>query len=235
MTGGGKAGGMGERADRGRRGALWTAAILAATLGWIGGASHGQEGRPVARLSFTKVLKGSSPEYMSLTVDVDGAGTYDGRSLADPASPHPLQISRTTTQHLFSLAQSLGNFRAIDLESRHKVADLGRKTFVYESGGETNRVEFNYTENRAAQELTAEFEKIATVEQHITQLDYAIKYDPLSLPEQLRQIQIELSQHELVEVALLAPTLEKITTNSRFLHLAQSRAQAILERIRDQN
>jgi len=172
---------------------------------------------------------------MSLTVDSDGAATYDGRAMADPPSPRPLQISQSTTAHLFSLAESLGNFRGSQLESRHKVADLGKKTLTYEGRGETNRVEFNYTENHTAQQLVEEFEKISNVEQHIAQLEYAIKYDPLGLPEQLRQIQIELNQHALIEADLLTPTLQKITSNSHFLHLAQSRAQDILGRIHEQN
>ncbi len=35
-----------------------------------------------ARLGYTRVLKGSSPEYIGLTVNEDGTGTYDGRELA---------------------------------------------------------------------------------------------------------------------------------------------------------
>ncbi|MGD1154595.1 MAG: hypothetical protein ABSA41_02080 [Terriglobia bacterium] len=194
-----------------------------------------QDSRPIARLAFTKSLKGSVPEYVALSVDANSQGTYDGRKLADAPSPRPLQISPATTQRLFSLAESLGYFRSLTLESRHKVANLGQKTLTYEAGGQVSRVQFNYTENRTAQQLTDLFERISNVEEHIAQLDYAIKYDPLSLPQQLRQIQIELDEHSLLETELLVPTLEKIVSNPRFLHLAQSRAQEILKRIQENN
>lgn len=197
--------------------------------------AQAQVSRPVARLTFTKSLKGSAPEYVALRVDANGQGTYEGRKLADASSPRPLQISPATTQRLFSLAESLGYFRSLTLESRHKVADLGQKTLTYEAGGQVSRVQFNYTENRTAQQLTELFERIGNVEDHIGQLDYAIKYDPLSLPQQLRQIQIELDEHNLVETELLVPTLEKIASNPRLLHLAQSRAQEILKRIQENN
>jgi len=214
---------------------LCGAATILALTAAAGSSAQAQEAQPAARLSFTKVLKGSVPEYVSLTVDADGQATYDGRQLADAPSPRTLRISAGTTTRLFSLAESLGYFRSLNLESRHKVADLGRKTLTYEANGATGRVEYNYTENRTAQELTEQFEKIANVEEHISQLEYATKYDPLSLPGQLRQIQVELNEHALLETALLVPTLEKIASNSRFLHLAQSRAQDILDRVREEH
>jgi hypothetical protein len=194
-----------------------------------------QSSTPIPRLTFTKSLRGSLPEYMALRVDTNGNATYEGRQLAEAPNPRGLEISRPTTQRLFSMASSLGYFNSLNLESRHKVANLGLKTFTYEAGGEVSRVEFNYTENHTAQQLTELFEQIAGVEQHIAQLDYASKYDPLSLPQQLRQIQIELNGHGLLETGLLVPTLEKIAGNPRLLHLAQSRAQEILKRIRETN
>jgi hypothetical protein len=195
-------------------------------------ATPAQVSASAPRLTFTKVLKGSYPEYMAFTVEASGKATYDGRKLTEPASPRPLQISAGTTQRIFSLAESLGYFRSLRLESNRKVANMGDKTLTYESNGQVNRVQYNYTENRTAQELTDLFEKISGVEEHITQLEYAIKYDHLSVANQLRTIQIELDQNGLLETELLVPTLEKIANNPRLLHLAQVRAQDILKRIR---
>jgi hypothetical protein len=214
--------------------------FFALAVGILGLAScvrgvRAQDSGPVRRLAFTRSLKGSLPEYLALSVDADGHGTYEGRKLSDAPSPRPLQISPATTQRLFSLAESLGYFRSLSLESRHKVANLGQKTLTYEAGGQVSRVQFNYAENHTAQQLVDLFERIGNVEDHIAQLEYAIKYDPLSLPQQLRQIQVELYEHNLLETQLLVPTLEKIASNPRLLHLAQSRAQEILERIHENN
>ena len=187
---------------------------------------------PVPRLTFTKTLKGSSPEYMALSIDAKGKGTYDSRKLDDPPAPRPLQISEGTTARIFSLAESLNDFRSLDLNSHHKVANMGLKTLTYEAGKDINKVQYNYTENRTAQQLTELFEKIGNVEEQITQLEYEMKYDHLSLPEALRQIQDGLDDHNYAEAALMIPTLEKISSNPHFLHLAQSRAQEIMQRIR---
>lgn len=186
-----------------------------------------------AKLSYTRVLKGSVPEYLSVVVNSSGTGTYDGRKLDEPPSPRPLKLSPATTDRLFELAADLNNFKDVSLESRHKVADLGLKTLTYENGGEKNQVRFNYTVRREAQALTDLFEKIASVEEHIKTLEYAIKYDPLGLPRELLQIQIELQEKALVDPELMVPSLRQIASNPRFLHLAQVRAQNILKAVTD--
>jgi len=168
---------------------------------------------------------------MALSIDANGKGTYDSRKLEDPPAPRPLQISAGTTAQIFSLAQSLNYFHSLDLDSHRKVANMGLKTLTYEAGKEINKVQYNYTENRTGQQLTDMLEKIGNVEERIAQLEYAIKYDHLSLPETLSQIQEGLDDHNFVEATLMTPTLEKISTNPRYMHLAQSRAQEIMQRI----
>lgn len=187
----------------------------------------------LARLTFTKLLKGSSPEYMAIVFDSNGLGTYEGRKLDDPPDPRPLRLSPATTRRLFELAASLNHFKSIDLESHKKVANLGWKTFTYEEGDERNRAEFNYTLRREAQQMTDLFERIASVEQHIVVLEYAIKYDHLSLPRELLQIKIDLDSKALADAELMVPALEQIARNPKFLRLAQVRAQNILERLRN--
>lgn len=194
-----------------------------------------QEASSPAKLTFTKVLKGSVPEYLAVTVDSSGSGTYEGRKLDEPPSPRSLKLSPATTQRLFELSGLLNNFQSTDLESHKKVANLGLKTLIYEAGGHTNRAEFNYTLRREAQELADLFEKVASVEQHIMVLEHAIKYDHLSLPKELLRIQIDLDKKALADPELLVPTLEQIARNPRFLHLAQVRAQNILQRLHSSN
>ena len=75
-----------------------------------------------------------SPEYLALSIDANGEGTYDSHKLEDPPAPRPMQISAGTTAQIFSLAQSLNNFRSLDLDSHHKVANMGLKTLTYEAG-----------------------------------------------------------------------------------------------------
>jgi len=206
-------------------------AILALTPGACNLLAQGSPSLP--RLTFTKTLKGSSPEYLELNIDTSGKGTYDSRKLDDPPEPRPLQISSSTVAQIFSLAESLGNFRSIDLNSRHKVANMGLKTLIYQSGSQVNKVQYNYTEIRSAQQLTELCEKIGNVLERISELEYAMKYDPLGLPQILRQIEEGLDENEFVDADLMFPALRKISANSRYMHLAQTRAQEIMQRVQE--
>jgi hypothetical protein len=185
------------------------------------------------RITFTKLLKGSTPEYVAMSIDANGQGTYDSWNVEGSPNPRPIQISAGTTSQIFSLAKSLDNFRSLSLDSRHKVANMGLKTLTYEAGREINKVQYNYTENHTAQQLTETLEKIADVEERIAQLQFAMKYDRLGLPQILRQIQEGMDEHAFVEAVLMIPTLERISTNPHFMHLAQSRAQEIMQRIQE--
>lgn len=187
------------------------------------------------RITYSKVLHGSTPEYFSITVDRHGHATYEAGNLNEPNSPRNLQLRDVTTQKVFDLAGALNNFDAVELESYKKVANLGRKTLAYDDGSQKHQAAFNFTTRREAQELLDIFEKISAVAQHIATLEHSIQFDRLRLPEQLRQIQRDLDRRALAEPELMEPTLRKIVKNPRFLHLAQSRAQNILGRLQNQN
>jgi hypothetical protein len=184
-----------------------------------------------AKLTYSRMFKGSTPEYLLITVDSKGSGTFEGRKLDEAQSPRPFQLSEGTTERIFALAGQLHNFQSVDLESHKKVANMGQKTFTYQQSKDVNRVVFNYTENRIARELVDVFEAVGTVEEHIAALEFEMKYDPLGLSQELLQIQIELNNKSLADPEMLLPTLERIARSSRFLHLAQVRAQQIIERV----
>jgi hypothetical protein len=209
-------------------------ASVAASLLFSPALPAAQAGNSLPRLTYTKIMKGSVPEYIRLTVDSTGAGTFDGHQLSEAPNPRSLQLSPAVTRRLFDLANQLDDFRSIQLESRKKVANLGEKTFTYQKGARTTSVEFNYTENRAAEELTNLFEGIASVEEHIAGLEYSARFDPLGLPHQLHLAATDLHEHNLIDPQLMAPILKKIVGNNRYLHIAQVQAQDILQRIQDQ-
>lgn len=171
------------------------------------------------------------PEYEKISVSADGAGIYDGHKLNGPSAPRGFKLSARVVQKLFSLAATLNNFQSCSLESHKHVANLGLKTFEYTADGRQYRCEFNYSTNRTAQELSDLLESLGAVERHIIALDYAMKYDHLGLPKELTLIQIDLNNKALVDPQLMVGALEKIAKDPRYLHLAQVRAEDILQEI----
>jgi len=191
------------------------------------------EGATVPALTYTKTMKGSVPAYEKVVVRSDGTGEYDSQSASESLLTRGLRLSPAVTHKLFSLAARLHDFKGVELESHKRVANLGLKTFRYQDGSEMNEVQFNYSLNHTAQELTDLFESVASVERHIVALDYAMRYDPLGLPRQLELIQADLDNKALVDPQLMAATLNRIIANPRYMHLAQMRAEDILQQIQD--
>lgn len=207
--------------------------LAGAVLLWTASAFCAGQGASLPQLTYTKLMKGSVPSYEKIAVRSDGAGSYASRSPSGPSRPLSFHLTRGVTEKLFALAAKLHDFEGVQIESHKRVADLGLKTFRYEGEGHVSQVQFNYSLNRPAQDLTDMFESIGAVERHILALEYSMRYDPLGLPKQLDLIQVDLDNKALLDPELLTPTLRRITRNPRYLHLAQARAHDIIQQIQD--
>lgn len=188
----------------------------------------------LATLSFSKVFPRSDPEYISITVKETGEATIDQRRLDEPAHPDPVTLSRETTDRLFALAAQLDYFRGHpQWEPRQRIAAMGQKTFVYQKGGERNDVTFNYSLLPDVQRLTELFEGVSRTWYYRERIARALVYDRLALLDIMRSLEYEFNRGHLAEPVLLLPLLRQIVSDSRILHLAQMKAQRLLERIGD--
>ena len=184
-----------------------------------------------AVLRFTKIFPGSFPDYMDVTVGEDGAAVYRGRPEED-AEVQEFQLSDDVTRRLFSLAAALNYFQGVGLESRHKVAFMGDKTFVYSKGGRESRISFNYTEDSTARELQELFEAIGRGRSYHEQLESRLRYDRLGIIEVMRAFERDFNAGKLADVQQFAPILERIANDPSLARLARSRAADLLRRVR---
>src|ERR1017187_9004847 len=107
-----------------------------------------------AKLTFRRVFKSSSPEFIEIVVSEDAhPATYDIRQLDEDPSTLPFEISAGLRTHMFELAAQLNHFQGQDLDVHRKIANLGEKTFRWEKGASAHEVKFNYTLNSAAAQL----------------------------------------------------------------------------------
>jgi hypothetical protein len=184
-----------------------------------------------AVLRFTKVFPGSAPDYVEVTVDETGASTYRGRPDED-AEQQRFQLSPELTRRLFSLAAALNFFQGVEVESPHKVAFMGEKTFAYVKEGRESRVRFNYTENPAALELQERFEAVGRGRYYYEQLESRLRYDRLGIIEVMRNFERDFNAGKLADVQQFAPLLEQIANDPSLARLARSRAADLLRRVR---
>lgn len=188
-----------------------------------------------ASITFRKIFKASYPEFAEIKVDEDGTGTWDIRQLDEAASLHSMRIGKPLTQKIFDLASDLHDFHDIDLDVHRQVANLGQKSFRYEKGTENYSVEFNYTLNNSANQLSAIFEGLEREELDLSDMGRTMQYDHLGANDVMVRVQKDIQNKLLPEPDALLPLLEQIGSDEDLLDITRQRARAIAEQIRSSN
>jgi hypothetical protein len=181
------------------------------------------------QLFYSKLFKGSVPEYVAITVDRDGQATYQEAKEDD--NPIKIQLDRASVQEMFDLTQKLDRFQH-PLESGLKIANLGLKTFRFDDGAEHHEIQFNYSQDLSAQALLDLFERITETEQHFANLDRTAHFEKLGVNDVLLQMQVTMEHNRLVAPEQFLPLLDRIAKNESYLHISRERAAAIADDIR---
>jgi hypothetical protein len=186
-----------------------------------------------AKLSYRRIFKSSSPEFIEIIVhdDTDGA-TFEIRQFDEDPGATPFEVSAPLREKMFGLAAELKNFQGQDLDVHRRIANLGEKTFRWEKGAEIHETKFNYTLNTAATQLMQIFEGLARQQELVTLLERRMKYDRLGINDALLQFETDLNHKLLPEPQRALPTLDQIASDSRFVEIGRQRARALAERIR---
>lgn len=185
-----------------------------------------------ATITYRRVFKGSSPEFIEIKIGEDGTATYDIRQLSDAADTETFHVGDAVRTKVFELAGELHNFEGLDLDVHRRIADLGQKTFRYENKGEAHETHYNYTLNRPASQLALIFEGLFLQQRDLMDLEQKLKYDRLGVNDALRQFETDLAQQALPEPDQLLPVLDRINADTRVVEVARQRARALAERIR---
>lgn len=183
--------------------------------------------------TYRRVFKSSSPEFIEIRIEQNSAtATYEIRQLDEDPGAVPFEVGPALRGRIFQLVSDLRYFKGLDLDVHRKIAYLGEKTFRWESGGEANQVQFNYTLNTSATQLLQICEGLARQEELIELLQRRIKYDRLGVNDALLQFETDLNKGELPEPERALPLLEQISNDSRFVEIARQRSRALAERLR---
>ena len=187
---------------------------------------------PGATITYRRVFKSSTPEFIEIKISDQGKSTYDIRQLDDDADPQPFEVGSAVQKRIFDLAAELKYFAIADLDIQKKIANLGQKTFRYENGAEVHETSFNYTLNPSATQLMQIFEGLARQQQDLVLLQRQAKFDRLGVNDALMQFESDMDHRLLPEPERLLPVLDQIAADSHFVEIARSRARALAERIR---
>jgi hypothetical protein len=188
-----------------------------------------------AKLTFRRVFKGSTPEFIEISVlENSDTASYEIRQLDEDPGSLPFQVSAAWRTKMFDLATQLKHFEGQDLDVHRRIANLGEKTFRWESGSEVHEAKFNYTLNAAASQLLQIFEGLARQQEHVDLITRRMKYDRLGINDALLQLESDLNRSLVPEPQRVLPMLDQIAGDSRFVDIARQRARSLAERIRHQ-
>src|ERR1700733_4919736 len=214
-------------------GLSWLTEPSAGATSVFAGSGYAATPAESAKLTFKRVFKSSSPEFIEIVVPEDGRpATYDIRQLDEDPSALPFEISAGLRAHMFELAAQLNHFQGQDLDVHRKIANLGEKTFRWQKGEDVHEVKFNYTLNSAAAQLLQIFEGLARQQEHVMLLTRRMRYDRLGINDALLQFETDLNHKLLPEPQCALPMLDEIGNDSRFVDIARQRARTLAERIR---
>ena len=198
--------------------------------------AHSAAAPPAAKLTFRRVFKGSSPEFIEISVREDSdAASYEIRQLDEDAGASPFEVSAGLRAKMFNLAVQLKHFQGQDLDVHRKIAYLGEKTFRWESATEVHETKFNYTLNPAATQLLQFFEGLARQQEYANLISRRMRYDRLGINDALLQFESDFNRSLLPEPQRLLPMLEQIAGDPKFVDIARQRARSLAERIRHQS
>jgi len=202
--------------------------LAALALAPLGQAAPGN-----ATITYRRVFKGSTPEFIEIRVAEPGKSTFDIRQLEEDSAAETFEVGPPVRKKIFELAADLKNFAIADLDIQKRIANLGQKTFRYERGSEVHETTFNYTLNTSANQLMQIFEGLARQQSDLVLLERRVKYDRLGVNDALRQFESDMDHRLLPEPERLLAVLDQIGADSHFVEIARTRARALAERIRN--
>ena len=185
-----------------------------------------------ATITFRKIFKSSYPEFVEIKVNESGSGTYDIRQLNDDPSPQPMEVEPSLAQRIFGLAAKLRYFDGVELEMHRRIANLGQKTFQYQEGAKTHAVSFNYTVDPNASQLLDIFESLSRQQSDLSELQHAMRYDPLGVNDMLIQIRNDYDQNLLIEPQKFLASLDQLAADQHYINIAREKASDLAKRIR---
>ena len=185
-----------------------------------------------ATITYRRVFKGSTPEFIEIKINDRGKATFEIRQLDDDPDPEPFEVGPTVQNKVFDLAADLKHFAIPSLDIQKKIANLGEKTFRYENGADVHETSFNYTLNPSATQLMQIFEGLAKQQQDLVLLQRSAKYDRLGVNDALMQFEADMDHKTLPEPERFLAILDQIAADSHFIDIARSRARSLAQRIR---
>lgn len=187
-----------------------------------------------ATVTFTLDFPGSDPDHYSLSAQSDGRGHYECSAKISEASDEresyetDFTFSEATRARIFDLAAQAHYFSGKIDSGKRNLANTGAKKLSYKDGQRDFTASYNYSSVLPAQQLTTLFQSVSATLEFGRRLAHYHRYQKLALDEELKRMENQARQGDLVELQAVKPVLQEIYDDSSVINIVRARAQRIL-------
>jgi hypothetical protein len=171
----------------------------------------------------------------SIDVQSDGKAHFSGtpHPEANDSDTDPVQrdfiMVPGNRERIFELTQKLNYFQGdLDAHIKH-IAQTGQKTLQYQSPQAHSTATFNWSQNPDVKELLQLFTGIATTIDCGRKLEFQYRFDKLGMAQRLKELEQLRADHEVAELHLINPILQKIADDPNVMNIARESAQRLLK------
>jgi hypothetical protein len=182
---------------------------------------------------FTRVWNDFTPQSVTMTISANGATKYSSSNPAktgDDVDEYKTEFTMSPARRdkLFRYAKEANFFDGDFTFKKHVVASTGKKTLTYSDPARRFSTSYDYSDNKAIQEITNIFAGISNTIEHGRKLAFLRRFDKLGLEDELKAMENAAEGHNLAELQIIAPTLDSIAGDRTVLNIARQRAQKLL-------
>lgn len=190
-------------------------------------------------ITFTRVWDDFKPQSVTMIVSANGSAKYSSSNPAkagDDVDEYKTEFTMSPARRdkVFRYAREANYFNGDFSYKKHAVASTGKKTLAYADPNRHFETSYDYSDNKAIAEITDIFLGISNTIEHGRKLVFLHRFDKLGLEEELKGMESAADGHNLVELQIVAPTLEKIVADRAVLNIARQRAQRLLAKTKSE-
>jgi hypothetical protein len=187
----------------------------------------------IPSIAFTRVWNDFTPQSVTMTISANGATKYSSSNPAktgDDVDEYKTEFTMSPARRdkLFRYAKEANFFDGDFTFKKHVVASTGKKTLTYSDPARHFSTSYDYSDNKAIQEITNILAGISNTIEHGRKLAFLRRFDKLGLEDELKAMENAAEGHNLAELQIIAPTLDSIASDRSILNIARQRAQKLL-------
>jgi hypothetical protein len=174
---------------------------------------------------------GVEPGEYSIQLQSNGLGAYwlgqPYFNLEEAVGPQKIRFGQSTIRSAMA-AWIVVKESKCETHSKN-IAQTGRKTIIFHSGGAAAQCEFNYSDDDRLNAAVSVFEAIAETMQYGARLQHEHRFDRLGLDAEMDSLISENKDGRAIELQNIAPVLQSIVDDDRVIDRVRRKAARLLQ------